>query len=419
MISLRSIFGVLLLTLCFLSCNSADPSSSEGPEADLSPPTVLSTTPAANAVDVSVDAAITARFSECIDTGSVDGTSFVLSGDVSGVIACTDSIVTFDPTEPLAYSTTYTASLTTDIIDRAGNALENTHSWSFRTERNLTPGVEWTEQTFPDGFSRELNQLAVTSGIYLVLDGQGDFIQSTNAVDWTLGSTGSSEGILTCFWADTAFFGFGDGGNILMSADGVTWEVVSAGTVPTMRCVANDGDRFIGCGANDSKIYTSADFTDWVEYADLGTGATARGIVWTGDLFVTAGGSSLGSSGSVYTSDDGLTWTTRFDEAQKGLYGVACSDNLIVCVGLNGTIISSPDGIDWTEQVSGTTETLFAVIWTGSNFVAVGNQTLVLSSIDGETWNTLYTDDYAALLDVAWIDNMYIAVGLGAVFTSP
>jgi hypothetical protein len=41
-------------------------------------------------------------------------------------------------------------------------------------------------------------------------------------------------------------------------------------------------------------------------------------------------------------------------------------------VGSSGTILTSPDGITWTSRASGTTDYLFGIAWSGTKFAVVG-----------------------------------------------
>jgi MYXO-CTERM domain-containing protein len=103
---------------------------------DNTPPTVLSTVPAANATNVAVNVAVMAMFSEPIDTATVDNTSFFLNDGVSnvaGTFSFVDNTATFTPSADLATGTVYTATLTTAVTDVAGNPLAANTVWSFTT----------------------------------------------------------------------------------------------------------------------------------------------------------------------------------------------------------------------------------------------------------------------------------------------
>ena len=114
--------------------------------ADLTPPTVVSTTPASGATEVSRTAPVTATFSEPMSDASITTTSFTLAptaggGAVAGTVSVAGSVATLTPAASLAGSTQYTATLTTAVRDVAGNALAATYSWAFTTAAapDLTP----------------------------------------------------------------------------------------------------------------------------------------------------------------------------------------------------------------------------------------------------------------------------------------
>jgi hypothetical protein len=110
------------------------------PPADTTPPTVSSVTPADAATGIAVTTGIAAVFDESLDCATVNTGSVTLnSGAVAGVVNCSGTTVTFTPSAALAYSTTYTATLTTAITDSAGNPLAASYNWSFTTEASPPP----------------------------------------------------------------------------------------------------------------------------------------------------------------------------------------------------------------------------------------------------------------------------------------
>jgi hypothetical protein len=99
-------------------------------------PTVTSTSPTGGATGVAVGSNVTATFSE--DVQGVSGSTFTLATAGGAAVPATvnyDSatgVATLDPSDNLASSTEYTASLNSGITDATGNALEP-QSWSFTT----------------------------------------------------------------------------------------------------------------------------------------------------------------------------------------------------------------------------------------------------------------------------------------------
>lgn len=104
---------------------------------DTSGPTVIAISPADAASNVGATTAITATFSEPIDSATLTGVSFTLSS-ASGAVAATISYqsatrtATLQPNAPLAAGTTYTARIE-GVRDLAGNELADPASWSFTT----------------------------------------------------------------------------------------------------------------------------------------------------------------------------------------------------------------------------------------------------------------------------------------------
>ena len=99
---------------------------------------VTNLTPADGAVDVSVDVVLSATFNQAIDADTVEG-AFTLSAagvSVDGAVAynAATRTATFTPDAPLAYETTYTATVEGSVATAGGTTLAGDASWSFTTE---------------------------------------------------------------------------------------------------------------------------------------------------------------------------------------------------------------------------------------------------------------------------------------------
>ncbi|MEZ4683722.1 MAG: DUF4082 domain-containing protein [Caldilineaceae bacterium] len=108
-------------------------------------PVVIGNTPGANATGVLHNDNVTATFNEPMDPATINANTIELRDGSNSLVAATIGYnvdarkVTLDPTESLAYATTYTARIkggATDprVKDLAGNALSNDVVWSFTTE---------------------------------------------------------------------------------------------------------------------------------------------------------------------------------------------------------------------------------------------------------------------------------------------
>lgn len=117
--------------------HSSDSVTVEYPPPDTTTPKVSSTYPADNAVNVAYNTSVTVTFSETMDASSINTSNLALidgSGNpVSGDVACSDTTATFSPYTNFAYSTTYLATITTGVLDLAGNSMTGDYTWNFTT----------------------------------------------------------------------------------------------------------------------------------------------------------------------------------------------------------------------------------------------------------------------------------------------
>ena len=110
------------------------PTSNETFTIDNTAPTVTSVSPADGAINVPVDSQIKVTFSEAIYKKAITGSTFGING-ITGTLdynAITHT-VTLTPSAPLAYSTKYSANITTGTKDLAGNSMAADYTWTFTT----------------------------------------------------------------------------------------------------------------------------------------------------------------------------------------------------------------------------------------------------------------------------------------------
>ncbi|MCA9551641.1 MAG: Ig-like domain-containing protein [Myxococcales bacterium] len=102
---------------------------------DTTPPEVVSTVPAPDAVDVAVGTPISVAFSEAIDPATVSAETIQVDdgAPVAGQLAVSDATVVFTPAAALQPGQTYTVTVGTGVQDLAGNALAEAVAWSFTT----------------------------------------------------------------------------------------------------------------------------------------------------------------------------------------------------------------------------------------------------------------------------------------------
>ena len=71
-----------------------------------------------------------------------------------------------------------------------------------------------------------------------------------------------------------------------------------------------------------------------------------------------------------------------------GLLGVTYGNNTFAATGDIGTILTSSDGTSWTSRTSGTANKLRGVTYANITFVAVGDSGKIITSSDGISWTS-------------------------------
>jgi hypothetical protein len=163
---------------------------------------------------------------------------------------------------------------------------------------------------------------------------------------------------------------------------------------------------------------TNPDNWDLVIDANNETNFDLWAFAWSPslELFV----SFSGSSGLLHTFDSTFTVTDQSYSAGIGIAGVFWVEDLslFIAVGPTGTILTSPDGTTWTSRSSGTTSGLWYGAWSPSLgiFVTGGADGAIVTSSNGTSWTAhtpISTDDLAG---VVWSPTagIFCAVTVGA-----
>ncbi len=149
-------------------------------------PTVISTIPANAATAVPLNQVLSATFSEGMNAGTINATSFLLTGPgttpVAGLVvyASVGSTATFTPTATLLPNTLYTATITTAATDLYGNTLAVDDVWTFTTGAApllIAPEIASTSPasgatgvalnaTVSATFTEAMNPLTITTGTF-------------------------------------------------------------------------------------------------------------------------------------------------------------------------------------------------------------------------------------------------------------
>lgn len=255
---LKKIF-FLGFIVCALFLSSCGKSTESADTTETSAPIVSSTNPASDVIGVAIDSKISVTFSEAMDVSTINITTFTLSGSsgaVIGTVAYSGTVATFIPSTSLSPFSTYTAKITSDVKDLAGNSMASDYSWNFTTGASTTDAAN----------------IAVTATPSTITTTQTSSIQAT--ITTALGAN-VADGTTVSFTISSSIYG-----SITASAttsSGVATATFTAASVPgTVTITAS----VAGGLSNTVTIVIIAPSTGSIVYS--GTTASVLGIKGTG-----------------------------------------------------------------------------------------------------------------------------------------
>jgi len=165
-------------------------------------PAVTTTTPANGAVGADPKTALLAYFNVPMDIYSFTDQTFTLAGPggaVAGEVGSDGLSAKLRPFSPLAFETTYTATVSGSVKSKEGIALGTDYSWSFTTGKNpdVTPPVVMS--TTPGSGDTEVSVLTTVSSIFnepmdsTTIDGDTFTLETTSGpVEATVSASGNT-----------------------------------------------------------------------------------------------------------------------------------------------------------------------------------------------------------------------------------
>lgn len=156
----------------------------------------------------------------------------------------------------------------------------------------------------------------------------------------------------------------------------------------------------------DTSIFTAKTIGTLTSRTSQFGSSNITAVVHGNNLFVAAG-----ASGKISTSTDGETWVARTPPHSAAIVDAAFGVGLFVTLA-TGELWTSPDGVNWTSRVSGFgSNTALTIDFVNNRFLAtavIGGATRVASSLDGIAW-TLETQSITGVCNgIAFQNDIYI-----------
>ncbi len=307
-------------------------------EKDITPPTISATTPANGASNLSLNASISATFSEVLDCQTVTKEIFTLvegPNKIDGTVSCSGSLVSFQPAASLTIGKSYSATLKAGLKDSVGLSLAADYSWSFTpsnpdttlpTVSSVSPTSKATgvpiNKTISVVFSEEMASSTISTASFWVKEPSGNAIGGAVTLTNLTASFKPSSNltpnttytvVLSPTMKDTA-------GNALAE---YTWSFTTSSStdtsVPTVVSVSPQNDSTL-----DASTTTSV-YANFSENMDPATFTTSTFTISEGSNKVT--GSVICTSAKAmftasYPFTSGKTYTAKIASSVKDLDGL-------------------------------------------------------------------------------------------------
>lgn len=263
-------------------------------------------------------------------------------------------------------------------------------------------GMTWAQRfSGPNG----LNGLAFAAGQFTAVGNSGVIFTSANGFDWTQRVLLGNPNLTGVAHDGTRWLAVSTGTGVATSIDGVNWSLVTSNG-GSANSVAYGAGLFVSAG-NGGVIRTSADGgLTWIARTANAGSNNLNEITFANNLFLAGG-----ASGTLVTSLDGITWTTRTSNTTSGIYGAAyySTGGKFLVAAQDNFLASTDGGVSWTSTglPSGN---LRALVYAGGQLVGVGNRGSIATSSDGINWQVRQTNTARAFRDFAYGNGRYVGV---------
>jgi VCBS repeat-containing protein len=231
-------------------------------------------------------------------------------------------------------------------------------------QSNGSSGV-WAKRSIST--TRSLHQVVFNQGEFMAT-GFGEVLYSLDGIAWTRSATVNAINFYGIVSALNQVVIVGDSGTIETSSTGFNWQVQSSGVSTKLNdVISNNADQVV-----------------------------VLGIASPTELFV-----AVGDVGTILTSPDGTTWTSRASNTSENLNAITFGNNQYMVVGDNSTVLTSPDGITWTQQTGVDAPSMRDVIFDGTQFMLVGDSATILCTFDGINYFQIAAGDHTNFTSVA------------------
>lgn len=201
---------------------------------------------------------------------------------------------------------------------------------------------------------------------------------ATNAYDWSavafpFARVNSLEGL------GDGILGACDGGYVIESPDGSTWNDIYTGVTENLHDAARGGGVYVAVGAG-GQVVSSTNLVDWSAQL-VGGGVGLNGAAHSNGVFVV-----VGEGGTILSSTNGSDWQTAASLSSNVLHEVRYCFGQFHAFGDGGTWLTSSNGQSWTKHEPLSESSLRASALVDGLMLVTGLDGVLLSTTDGVNW---------------------------------
>jgi hypothetical protein len=279
-------------------------------------------------------------------------------------------------------------------------------------------GSNWRTEPFNFG----IYGLAFGSSRYVGVGTDGGLIVSDDMMDWRSLHRGSRPNLRSCVFANGRFVAVGHDettrGVALTSTNGRDWSAASLPGGPLLDVAYGDGN-YVTVGS-DHAIHISQNAIDWSPVPNDWPLWSFQKITYANGRFVAIAWGPFQEK-ALFSSDDGLAWTKRFEYGGNvWRHSLTSGNGVFVAVGIGSmTNLISHDGVAWQESAPfpGFSEDVHLSFGNG-RFVAIrdgrnnfeSNQEIFIST-NGISWTSSHTNSTTLFKHVDFCENTFVVIG--------
>lgn len=243
----------------------------------------------------------------------------------------------------------------------------------------------------PGSKTASISGIAASPTRIVVATSTGHIMTSQNGTDWTEGARPVTSALRSIAFGNGMFVAVGASGKAAWSSDGITFSATDIAGAPqtiTYSKVVFLGGHFIALGTSGN-IWASANGAHWTKLnLDTAVGTAEMRDVALGSNGIWV---AVGASGRIVSTSTlfGI-WSLRTAATTQLLTNIIWHAGQFIIGGASGTVRTSPDAITWTTRNVGTTQSVQRVRSNGSTvLITFNNVGTAAVSQNGTTWSML------------------------------